>query len=276
MSSPTRGSGATFTMRSKYLMRLLAVAASAAAVLGGGSFALAADSAPSASAAGATYYACVVSIGNHFFFPWHSLWKVSTSPVTCPPGSFSINWNQTGPQGPAGPQGQPGTFGSIQTFERSADLPNDTEDTLDVACTSGTLISGGYTIGDIRVHNHAPLISHNLRILGYGRLRRPIRAAGRSFSSRRPQCRLIPAPCLDELLGRATPVGVRVGHRVAQLLDGGSLAVPVNRWCSAAGQGLISCASPANGRKRPDMSGLGVDAPPGFCWEGQRGGKSCS
>lgn len=31
-------------MRSKYLMRLLAVGASAAAVLGGGSFALAADS----------------------------------------------------------------------------------------------------------------------------------------------------------------------------------------------------------------------------------------
>jgi len=98
-------------MRSKYLMRVLAVAASVTVVLGGGSFALASDSAPAAGPAGTTYYACVVETGNHHFFPWHSLWKTSTLPVGCPQGSFSINWNQTGPQGPAGPQGPQGATG---------------------------------------------------------------------------------------------------------------------------------------------------------------------
>jgi hypothetical protein len=99
-------------MRSKYLMRVLAVAASAAAVLGGGSFALASDSTPSAGTTGTTYYACVVDVGTQLLFPWHSLWKVSTSPVTCPRGEFSISWNQTGPQGPAGPQGLKGDTGA--------------------------------------------------------------------------------------------------------------------------------------------------------------------
>jgi hypothetical protein len=139
-------------------MRVIAVAASAAAVLGGGSFALASDAAPAAGAVTTTYYACVVTNGSDRFFPWHSLWKTSTNPVNCPNGSFSINWNQAGPQGPkgdtgatgatgaTGPQGPPGTFGSIHTFNLSADLPNNVADTLAVKCDSGAPIGGGMAV----------------------------------------------------------------------------------------------------------------------------------
>jgi hypothetical protein len=81
-----------------------------------------------------------VDDGNHHFFPWHSIWKTSTTPVSCPRGSFSINWNQTGPQGPAG------TFGSIHTFTASIDLPTGFVATVDLACDSGTPISGGMSL----------------------------------------------------------------------------------------------------------------------------------
>jgi hypothetical protein len=194
-------------MRSRYLIRVLAAAASAAVVLGGGTFALASGSAASVSAP-ATYYACVVTNGVHSKFPWHALWKTSTTPVTCPKGAVSISWNKVGPQGPAGPaglqgrpgrtgrtgatgaqgaagpagatgaagpagttgatgpagpagptgatgpagatgatgpQGPAGTFGSIHTFQQSFDLPNDDALVVDLACDSGTPISGGGT-----------------------------------------------------------------------------------------------------------------------------------
>lgn len=128
-------------MRSKFLMRLLAAGASAAAVLGGGTFALASDSPASASTAGTTYYACVVTGGNHALFPWHSLWKTSTSPVTCPEGSFSISWNQRGPQGPAG------TLGSLTTFNHSFATANDTTANLIFACDNGGMpVSGGVSL----------------------------------------------------------------------------------------------------------------------------------
>jgi hypothetical protein len=99
-------------MRSKFGMRVLAVAASAAAVLGGGGVALASDSASSTGTAGPTYYACVLTDGSQSHFPWHALWKTSTSPVTCPADSFSISWNKVGPQGPAGPKGATGAQGA--------------------------------------------------------------------------------------------------------------------------------------------------------------------
>jgi hypothetical protein len=41
-----------------------------------------------------------------------------------------------------------------------------------------------------------------------------------------PKRRLVPAARFDELLGRAAPVGVSVGHGAAQLLD---------RWCFRCG-----------------------------------------
>jgi Collagen triple helix repeat (20 copies) len=97
-------------MFSKHLMRVLAAGASAVAVLGGGSFALASSS--PAAAGGKTFYACVVTHGAHTQFPWRSLWKTSSHPVTCPQGDFSISWNQTGPQGPAGPAGAIGPRGA--------------------------------------------------------------------------------------------------------------------------------------------------------------------
>ena len=88
-------------MFSKQLMRVLAVGASAAAVLGGGTFALASGSPPAAgdTGRGTTFYACVVTHGAHTQFPWRSLWKTSTHPVTCPRGQFSVHWNQAGPPG---------------------------------------------------------------------------------------------------------------------------------------------------------------------------------
>ena len=54
-----------------------------------------------------------------------------------------------------------------------------------------------------------------------------------ALRSREPECGLVPAPGLDELLGGAAAVGVGVGHSAAQLCDGrcvrrglsGSLAV---------------------------------------------------
>ena len=166
-------------MRSKFLMRLLAVGASAAAVLGGGSFALAADSAT--VAVGTVYSGCVTSLG-------HALYNVRVnSTPTCFRGDTLISWNQNGPQGPqgpqgpkgdkgdtgatgatgaagakgdkgdkgdtgaqgpVGPQGPTGTFGSIHTFSLSADMPNNVADTLNVACDSGSLISGGFDVGE--------------------------------------------------------------------------------------------------------------------------------
>jgi hypothetical protein len=82
-------------------------------VLGGGTFALASGSPPAAGAAsgGTTFYACVVTHGAHSQFPWRSLWKTSTHPVTCPRGQFSVHWNQAGPPGPAGPSGARGPAG---------------------------------------------------------------------------------------------------------------------------------------------------------------------
>ncbi len=150
-------------MRSKYLMRLLAVGASAAAVLGGGSFALAADS---AAPTGTVYSACVTALG-------HSLYnfKVNGTPK-CFRGDTLISWNQTGPQGPAGPQGPKGdkgdtgatgatgatgplgpqgpagTFGSIHTFSESVAVANNQAASLEVGCDSGTLISGGLTVAE--------------------------------------------------------------------------------------------------------------------------------
>jgi hypothetical protein len=99
-------------MFSKQVMRILAAGASAAAVLGGGTFALASGS-PAASGAGrgTTFYACVVTHTAHTRFPWRSLWKTSTHPVTCPRGQFSVHWNQAGPPGPAGPAGARGPAG---------------------------------------------------------------------------------------------------------------------------------------------------------------------
>jgi hypothetical protein len=151
-------------MRSKFLMRLLAVGASTAAVLGGGSFALAADSAT--AAAGTVYSACVSAFG-------HALYNVTTNGTPrCARADALITWNQAGPQGPqgpkgdtgatgatgakgdtgaqgpAGPQGPAGTFGSIHTFSQSADLPNDVADTLNIACDSGSLIGGGFDLGE--------------------------------------------------------------------------------------------------------------------------------
>jgi Collagen triple helix repeat (20 copies) len=183
-------------MRRKFLMRVLAVGGSAAAVLGGGTFALASDSPATASITGTTYYACVVTGGNHALFPWHSLWKTSTSPVTCPEDSFSISWNQRGPQGPAGPkgntgatgatgpqgpqglagsqgptgatgpqgpagpkgdtgatgatgpQGPAGTLGTLHTFSMNVSVPNAATATLDEACDSGTVVSGGVSLAE--------------------------------------------------------------------------------------------------------------------------------
>jgi hypothetical protein len=98
-------------MRSKYAMRVLAVAASAATVLGGGTVALAADSGSSADDPGTTYYACLATNGSPSKFPWRALWNSSTNPVTCPVGQSSISWNQVGPPGPAGPPGDTGPPG---------------------------------------------------------------------------------------------------------------------------------------------------------------------
>ena len=207
-------------MFSKHLMRVLAAGASAAVVLGGSTLALASGSSAAAGANSKTFYACVVTHGAHTRFPWRSLWKTSTHPVTCPQGEFSISWNQAGPPGPAGPagatgprgatgpqgpkgdtgatgsagatgatgatgaqgpqgdtgatgaagaqgpkgdtgalgpqgdtgatgpQGPAGTFGSITTESQSTPLANGTADTLDLGCTSGTPISGGYEINE--------------------------------------------------------------------------------------------------------------------------------
>jgi hypothetical protein len=99
-------------MFSKHLMRVLAAGASAVAVLGGGSFALASSSPAATGGTGKTFYSCVVTHGAHTSFPWRSLWKTSTHPVTCPQGEFSIRWNQTGPPGPAGPAGAIGPRGA--------------------------------------------------------------------------------------------------------------------------------------------------------------------
>jgi hypothetical protein len=99
-------------MFSKHLMRVLAAGASAVAVLGGGSFALASSSPAATGGTGKTFYSFVVTHGAHTSFPWRSLWKTSTHPVTCPNGEFSISWNQTGPQGPAGPAGAIGPRGA--------------------------------------------------------------------------------------------------------------------------------------------------------------------
>jgi hypothetical protein len=167
-------------MRSKHLMRVLAVAAAAAAVLGGGTFALAAGSSVAPGGTGTTYYACVVTKGNQSEFPWHSLWKTSTSPVTCPKNAYSISWNQTGPkgatgatgpqgpagtkgatgatgpQGPAGPkgdtgatgpQGPAGTFGSITSYQTTAQVPDQNLLALSLACPTGSVISGGVWYG---------------------------------------------------------------------------------------------------------------------------------
>lgn len=98
-------------MFSKQVMRVLTVGASAVAVLGGGTFALASGSPPAAAGQGTTFHACVVTHGAHSQFPWRSLWKTSTHPVTCPRGQFSVHWDQTGPPGPAGPAGAPGRPG---------------------------------------------------------------------------------------------------------------------------------------------------------------------
>src|SRR5689334_20210434 len=161
-------------MFSKQLMRVLAAGASAVAVLGGGTFALASGSPPAAGAAsgGTTFYACVVTHGAHSKFPWRSLWKTSTHPVTCPRGQFSVHWNQAGPSGPAGPpgargpagpagatgqqgpkgdtgaQGPAGTFGSI-TIEsvEIRSFPGGKEGEFSLACSSGTPISGGVQWG---------------------------------------------------------------------------------------------------------------------------------
>src|SRR5207244_8773440 len=83
-------------MFSKQLIRILAAGVSAVVVLGGGTFALASGSppAPGAGGRGTTLYACVVTHGAHARFPWRSLWKTSTHPVTCPRGQFSVHWTQ--------------------------------------------------------------------------------------------------------------------------------------------------------------------------------------
>jgi Collagen triple helix repeat (20 copies) len=172
-------------MRSKYLMRVLAVTASAATVLGGGSFALAADSTASASAASTVYSACVSRFG-------HTLYNVTVNGTPrCFAGDPIATWNQTGPQGPAGPQGPkgdtgatgatgpqgpkgdtgatgatgptgatgatgatgpqgpPGTFGSIHTVNQATSLANDVEGNLEIGCDSGsTPISGGVSVGE--------------------------------------------------------------------------------------------------------------------------------
>jgi hypothetical protein len=98
-------------MRSKFFIRVVAAGAAAAAVLGGGTFALASGSPGSSGATGRTFYACVVTHVSHTRFPWRSLWKTSTRPVTCPKGEPSISWNQAGPRGPAGPKGAIGPVG---------------------------------------------------------------------------------------------------------------------------------------------------------------------
>jgi hypothetical protein len=103
----------------------------------------------------------VLDKGSHSHFPWHSVWKTSTSPVSCPRESFSISWNQTGPQGPAGPQGPKGdtgatgpqgpagTFGSIHTFSFGTDLPSGFVAALNIACDSGTPIGGGMSVSQV-------------------------------------------------------------------------------------------------------------------------------
>ena len=159
-------------MRSRYLVRVLAVAASAAAVLGGGSLALASDSAVSASAAGTVYSACVTRIG-------HALYDVTTNGTPkCLRGDSLITWNQAGPpgpvgppgpqgpkgdtgatgaqgpkgdtgaQGPAGPQGPAGTFGSLHIESTLVTIPNNQIATVILNCTQGgTPISGGAGVG---------------------------------------------------------------------------------------------------------------------------------
>jgi hypothetical protein len=158
----------------------MAVTASAAVILGGGSMALASGSPKPSVDPGATYYACVVTSGNRLQFPWHSIWNVATSPVTCPHDQFSISWNQTGPQGPAGPQGPKGdtgatgaqgalgdpgpqgakgdtgatgpqgpqgTFGAITSKVGTVDLPTSDFGLVDQQCDSGTPIGGGFSVG---------------------------------------------------------------------------------------------------------------------------------
>ena len=160
-------------MGSKHMMRVLTAGATAAAVLGGGTYALASGTAPAASGGGRTFYACVVTQGSHSQFPWRSLWKVRTHPVTCPRGQFSVSWNQagrrgpagpqgpagvkgdtgaqgpagakgdTGAQGPAGPQGPAGTFGSIVDENTLIGIPANSQAVVNVPCEAGTPISGG-------------------------------------------------------------------------------------------------------------------------------------
>jgi len=141
-------------MRGKYLMRLGAVAACAAAVLGGGSFALAANSATTDT----VYSACVTFA--------HSLYDFTVNGTPkCYKGDTRISWNQTGPQGPAGPQGPKGdtgatgatgptgpqgpagTFGSLHTLNNVTQVPDQDELGVDLACDSGSLISGGTSWG---------------------------------------------------------------------------------------------------------------------------------
>jgi len=109
-------------MRSKFVMRLLAVGASAVAVLGGGSFALAADSAVPAT--GNVYSGCVRSLG-------HALYNVRVnSTPRCFRGDTLITWNQNGPKGDKGDKGDKG-------------VP-----TLNIGCDSGTPIGGGFTVAE--------------------------------------------------------------------------------------------------------------------------------
>jgi hypothetical protein len=127
-------------MGSKYVTRVVTVAASVAAVLGGGTFALASDSAASASTTGTVYSACVTRLG-------HALYDVTANGTPkCLKGDTLITWNQAGPQGPAG------TFGSVHTFSVSGDVPNNNAGTVIAGCDTGTATGGGGSWGSALVN----------------------------------------------------------------------------------------------------------------------------
>jgi hypothetical protein len=79
--------------------KALIVTGAAGALLAGVLVPLA--SATSVTSAGTVYYGCVKTSGT----PDRVLWDVYLKHHSCPKGSFSIHWNQAGPQGPQGPPG---------------------------------------------------------------------------------------------------------------------------------------------------------------------------
>lgn len=75
----------------KYLVPLIAGAAAVAVAAGGGAMALATTSSPSLGER--AYFGCV-KLKHVSGVPRRSLFDISERPITCPGGSFKIEWNQ--------------------------------------------------------------------------------------------------------------------------------------------------------------------------------------